>query len=253
MNRIFSSLDLQTLSWSRPAEHDPKRAAVQSELEVVEKPSGQLCGKRHPFSRRRMRQGKAFCMEHHPLFDFAAVERITDDRMTDRIEMHSDLMSPSGVQDKMKDAQSWNWRRTVYSVTAERPASSEHTAIFFRLFGSRRICFSMIPRVFFTRRNQSDVDLVRRSILELGTQRPKGGRCQAMTINPLVSLSRRWTIPGECRQRLRSERRGSFLHSDGAIRWRACCPNCRRGARRDLALVDHRIASSSWMIGKSTG
>lgn len=42
-------------------------------------------------------------MEHHPLFDFPAVEGITDNRMPDCIEMHPDLMGPSGMQDEIQE------------------------------------------------------------------------------------------------------------------------------------------------------
>ena len=125
-----------------------------------------------------------------------AVDRVARDRVADRVEMDPDLVGPAGDQveleqrparEPLADAVAGRGR----AVRRGRPPSGP----MLRVAADRRL--DPPDRGRHVAGDQRQVRLAHAARLELGHQRlPVRASCLATISRPLVSRSRRWTIPG---------------------------------------------------------
>ena len=126
-----------------------------------------------------------------------AVDRVARDRVADRVEVDADLVRPPGHEVELEQRPVRRTARGRGSRSWTRRPSGT-TAIRVRCFGSRPIGASIRPTgAGHDPGDEREVRLAHPARLELRHQRlPAPRRCLATMSSPLVSRSRRWTMPG---------------------------------------------------------
>ena len=185
----------------RPAESRSSRSAVEHAFQLVgerrlgaDQPAGRWAtssSSRHACRNSRSSPSGAAALARRS----GAVHRVARDGMADRLEVDADLVRPAG--DEVQLEQRPAGEPLAHAVAGRGRPPVGTTAIRVRCRGSRPIGASIRPTAAATVAvDERQVRLLDPARLELRLSEACAASVRATISSPLVSRSRRWTMPG---------------------------------------------------------